>query len=190
MARFLKTLRTLHSYLGLIVLPWVIFFGLTGLYLNHPDVVLSVFPYKSYEDIGDSFTPRDIPLSAEDAAEIARTIWPQSEMLSIERDTYHGHDALIFTRKAGRIIVAVETGHYYAKSNLTNTLYSPSGDVMARKIYWNYVFGVFHRTGWLGWSLGTILADLTAIALIVLGFSGLGLWYLPKHKRFMRKFQA
>lgn len=49
------------------------------------------------------------------------------------------------------------------------------------------MFGVFHRTGWLGWSLGTILADITSLALIVFGLSGMVLWYLPKHKRFKRR---
>lgn len=187
MAKLLKLLRLVHSYLGLIALPWVIFFGVTGFYLNHPDIVLSAFPYKSYEDVGNEFPLREIPLTAEQAAEIARDIWPNSKMQSIERGTYHGHDVITFIREAGRIIVAVDTGHFYTKSNIKNTLYTPSGKVAARKIYWRYVFGVFHRTGWLGWSLGTILADLTALALIIFGCSGLALWYIPKHKRLMRR---
>ena len=187
MAKSLKILRTLHSYLGILALPWIIFFGVTGLYLNHPDTVLSLFPYKSYTDSAYEFEQLDAPLTAEQASEIARPIWPQSDMKAVERVKYHGYDTIHFVREAGTIIVAAETGHYYVKSNLKNTLYSPNGEALNRKIYWNYVLGVFHRTGWLGWSLGTILADITAITLIAFGLSGVTLWYLPRHKRFLRR---
>ncbi|SDJ33880.1 hypothetical protein [Lutimaribacter saemankumensis] len=108
-------------------------------------------------------------------------------MTSVSEVVYHGHDAIRFEREAGQIIVAVNTGHYYVKSRLKNLHYAPDGTLVGRKIYWNYVFGVFHRTGWLGWSLGTILADITSLALIVFGLSGMALWYLPKHKRFKRR---
>ena len=76
------------------------------------------------------------------------------------------------------------------KSRLQNKMFAPDGSLENRKIYWGYVFGVFHRTGWVGWSIGTVLADITAIALIIFGFSGLVLWYLPKHKRFKRRMRS
>ena len=97
------------------------------------------------------------------------------------------YDVIEFEREAGAIIVVSDTGHYYVKSRLQNKMFAPDGSLENRKIYWAYVFGVFHRTGWLGWSIGTVLADITAIALIIFGFSGLVLWYLPKHKRFKRR---
>ena len=30
-----RTLRTVHRWLGVMILPWVIAIGFTGLYLNH-----------------------------------------------------------------------------------------------------------------------------------------------------------
>lgn len=190
MAYVLKTLRTLHSWLGVIVLPWVIIFGISGFYLNHPDVVRSLLPFQAYDEQAFDFTPLPTALSTEQAADIARGIWPDSTMQSVTRIQYHGFDAIEFNRDAGRIIVVPETGHYYVKSNLQNKLFTPAGDMAARKIYWGYVLGVFHRTGWLGWSLGTILADITALALIGFGLTGIALWYLPRHKRLKRRLAA
>jgi len=190
MATTLKFLRTLHSWLGIVALPWVIFFGLTGFYLNHPDAVKSILPLTSYEDVGTQFVTLSQPLTEEDATEIAQGYWPDSPMKTVSEIVYHGHDAIKFEREAGQIIVAADTGHYYVKSNFRNLQFSPEGDLVGRKIYWNYVFGIFHRTGWLGWSLGTILADITSLALIVFGLSGMVLWYLPKHKRFKRRLRG
>ena len=51
----LKYVRLLHSWFGVIALPWVIFFGLTGFYLNHPDEVQSILPLQTYEDNADVF---------------------------------------------------------------------------------------------------------------------------------------
>ena len=187
MAATLKFLRKLHSWLGIIALPWVILFGVTGFYLNHPDVIRSILPLTSYEDVGSRFEVLPKPLTMEEAERIAQAYWPESQMKSVSKSVYHGHEAINFEREAGQIIVAVDTGHYYVKSRLKNLQFSPDGDLVGRKIYWNYVFGVFHRTGWLGWSLGTILADITSLALITFGVSGMVLWYLPKHKGLKRR---
>jgi len=182
----LKYVRLLHSWFGVIALPWVIFFGLTGFYLNHPDAVRTILPLQTYEDNADVFPSLAQPISTEAAADVARNYWPKSKMLSIKNIEYHGFEAFEFEREAGYIIVVKSTGHYYVKSRIQNKMYSPNGKLLERKIYWNYVFGVFHRTGWLGWSIGTILADITAFSLMIFGFSGLVLWYLPKHRRFKR----
>jgi hypothetical protein len=187
MAATLKFLRKLHSWLGIIALPWVILFGVTGFYLNHPDVIRAILPLTSYEDVGTRFEVLPKPLTMEEAEKIAQAYWPESQMKSVSKSVYHGHEAINFEREAGQIIVAVDTGHYYVKSRLKNLQFSPDGDLVGRKIYWNYVFGVFHRTGWLGWSLGTILADITSLALITFGISGMVLWYLPKHKGLKRR---
>ncbi|SDJ33857.1 hypothetical protein SAMN05421850_11425 [Lutimaribacter saemankumensis] len=61
MAATLKFLRTLHSWLGLIALPWVILFGFTGFYLNHGQAIRSVLPLVSYEDVGDRFATLPSP---------------------------------------------------------------------------------------------------------------------------------
>ncbi|NVK02875.1 MAG: PepSY domain-containing protein [Oceanospirillaceae bacterium] len=183
MGKIFRHLKTLHSWMGLIALPWVILFGLSGLYLNHPQLVSQILPDSAYGAEAEMFASLDVPLTPETAANIARQYWPESPMNAIRQIKYHGFDAVEFTRGAGRIIVAKETGHYYTKTNFQNVLYSPQGEAVDRKIYWNYLLGVFHRNGWFSQTIGTILADITAIILIAFGLSGITLWYLPRHKR-------
>jgi hypothetical protein len=36
--RALRAVRTIHMYIGLVLFPWVVFFGLTGMLFNHPGV--------------------------------------------------------------------------------------------------------------------------------------------------------
>lgn len=187
MAQVMKTLRIIHSYLGLIALPWVILFGVSGLYLNHPSLITNILPASAYSDNAEQFELLETPLSSEQAADIARAYFQDSPMKSIREIEYHGFDSIEFQREAGTIIVSKDTGHFYTKTNFQNVVHSSDGAVVDRKIYWNYFLGVFHRTGWFGWSIGTILADMTAFALIVFGLSGITLWYLPRHRRFKRK---
>jgi hypothetical protein len=37
-ARFMRVVRRLHMYLGLLLFPWVLFFGISGMLFNHPHV--------------------------------------------------------------------------------------------------------------------------------------------------------
>lgn len=187
MAQVLKVFRTIHSYLGIIALPWVILFGISGLYLNHPNLITNILPASSYSDTSEQFEPIETPLTSAQAADIARLYFQGSPMKSIREIEYHGFDSIEFQRESGTIIVSKETGHYYVKNNFQNVLHSADGVVVDRKIYWNYFLGVFHRTGWFGWSIGTILADITAFALIIFGISGMTIWYIPRHRRFKRK---
>ena len=90
-------------------------------------------------------------------------------------------------KQPGYVLVAIETGHYYVKSNYMRSTYAPDGTRLNVKIYWPYIFGVFHRTGWRDWSLSTIFADIIALSLVGFGLTGLFLWYLPKHKRIRRR---
>lgn len=71
--------------------------------------------------------------------------------------------------------------------NYMHSTYALNGTRLNVKIYWPYIFGVFHRTGWKDWSLSTIFADIIALALVGFGLTGLLLWYLPKHKRMRRR---
>lgn len=190
MGKIYRQLRNIHSWMGILSLPWIMLFGLSGLYLNHPQLVSSVLPSPNYSDNAETFAPLETPLTPEFAAVIAHKYWPDSPMKSIRQISYHGFDAIEFNREAGAIIVAKETGHYYTKTRYQNVLYSPTGEAVDRKFYWSYILGVFHRTGWFGWSIGTILADVTAIILIVFAFTGMALWYLPKHKKIKKRFTA
>ena len=186
MAHALKYLRTVHSWLGVLILPWVVLFGITGFYLNHPEIIRAISPYSNYEDNSSEFPRLQVPLTLEQSADIARNFWNDRQMIAIEEMNYHGHDAIRFQRDSGEIIIVPATGHYYLKTRFSNRMYSPEGELLGRKIYWDYLFGIFHRTGWLSRDIKTVFADITALALVVFGITGLALWYLPRHRRLKR----
>jgi uncharacterized iron-regulated membrane protein len=54
------------------------------------------------------------------------------------------------------------------------------------KIYWGAIFKGLHRAGWLGGGLGTWLADITSLAMVIFGMSGVVLGWAPRSRRISR----
>ena len=187
MLKVIRVTRTLHTWLGLLLLPWIIFFGITGFYLNHQNLVLNLLPSQEIDQSVIENLPVDRAITLAAAASIANNYWADEKAVAEHEVTYHGYQSWRFTKPSGYILVSKSTGHYYVKSNYMRSTYSPEGKRLHTKIYWGYIFGLFHRTGWLNWSLKTVLADIVSLSLIAFGASGLLTWYLPKHKRLMRK---
>lgn len=187
MSRVLRSLRLVHSWLGVLVLPWIVLFGLTGFYLNHERAVLALLPDGAYDESPLRDLRRELPVSQDEALLIAQQYWADQPVLALERVTYHDFLSWRVKKQPGYVLVAIETGHYYVKSNYMRSTYAPDGTRLNVKIYWPYIFGVFHRTGWRDWSLSTIFADIIALSLVGFGLTGLFLWYLPKHKRIRRR---
>ncbi|MFN3280590.1 MAG: hypothetical protein ACK40I_02810 [Tabrizicola sp.] len=46
----MRLLKTVHGWLGVIVLPWVIVIGLTGLFLNHEKLVMGWLEGEGYDE--------------------------------------------------------------------------------------------------------------------------------------------
>ena len=62
MSRVLRSLRLVHSWLGVLVLPWIVLFGLTGFYLNHERAVLSLLPDGAYDESPLRDLRRELPV--------------------------------------------------------------------------------------------------------------------------------
>ena len=72
----MRLLKTLHSWLGVIVLPWVLIIGLTGLYLNHERLVMGFLDRDGYdEDLFDTW-PGAAPLGPDQARALAERLYP------------------------------------------------------------------------------------------------------------------
>lgn len=177
---FERLLRTLHSWLGVLILPWIIIAGFTGLYMNHEDLVLSVLPDGN---VGASvFVDGGTVQDEASARTLAEARFGPVEGGKSKK--FEGRKALSFKTKDGsEVLVDLETGHLWQVGRYLVTLYAPDGTVLAHDLRRGRILTSLHERGWVGSALGTWLADITAGALMVFGLSGLYLFFAPRLRR-------
>lgn len=188
-AKFLRFLRFIHSWMGIIVVPWIIIIGATGLYLNHSRMIMSAIEGEPYDESRFVEWPLIEQMDVSHAEEVAAGIWPSEVVLEVQDGTYHKLASFILIKTSGRIIVTKQTGHYFVKTQRTRTTYAPDGDKLHRRIYWGSIFKQFHTDGWLGGTMGTWAADLTSIAMVIFGITGMIMWWIPRANKFRRAFR-
>jgi len=172
----IRVLKTVHGWLGILVLPWVLLMGLTGLYLNHSDLVYKFLPAPSYDEAQFDKWPARAPLNEAAARAVAGAAFPGEKLILLSGKTYHGRDVIQFEAETGRAIIATKTGHYWIKTRYKRRTYDPRGRLLDSKVYWDSLFKSLHARGWTtGW-LGTTFADITATALVIFGISGIFLF--------------
>jgi hypothetical protein len=179
----MRLLKTVHGWLGVIVLPWVIIIGLTGLFLNHERLVMGWLEGTAYDEAQFDVWPGAKSLTVTEAQSLAAGLFPGADLTPQDDATYHGRKAAIFDAEGTQVIVALETGHYWVKTDLTRMTYAPDGTVLETKTYWEGIFKRLHEQGWLTRTFGTWLADITAAAMVVFGLSGIVLFVVPRLRR-------
>ena len=179
-----RLLRTVHTWLGVLILPWVIMAGLTGLYMNHESLVLSIFPDG---DVGASqFGPGGAAQTEDSARVLAEGLF--GALGPARFKDYEGRGVVAFKEaEGGSVMVDLATGHVWADDRYVVTLYAPTGEVLASDRRWGRTLLSLHRRGWVGTGLGTWLADITASALMVFGASGLFLFAAPRLRRWKNR---
>ena len=183
MNRILRLLRTIHSWLGAIVMPWVVIIGATGFYLNHNNQIMALFGYVEFSETGfDRLHPAQ-PVTPEMARNLSLQVWPDANVQRTKELLYHGRPSYQALSYKGSLIVSRTTGHYYAKTPYTRRTFSPSSELLHTKYYWGPRLKELHESGWLGGGLQTWLADIVAIAMIFFGMSGFTLWLVPKVRK-------
>ncbi len=182
----LRTLRTVHGWLGILVLPWVIIIGMTGFYLNHSRTILNWVQGPAYNERTLLDWPGSKPVDEVEASLIASRYWSDVPFNEINAITYHDFPALQFRKTSGQVIVVKESGHYYVKTNYQRSTFAPDGTRVHHKYYWSSILGELHVRGWIGNTFGRWFADITALSMIVFGLSGMFLWWMPRSKRVKR----
>jgi len=179
----MRLLKTLHGWLGVLVLPWVIIIGLTGLFLNHEGLVLGWLDGGGYDEATFDAWPGAQPLTVDAARALAERLLP-GQSLTLDPDrSYHGREAASFDAVGIKVIVALKTGHYWVKTDFRRVTHAPDGTVLEAKTYWGAIFKRLHVRGWLTSTFGTWAADITAAAMVVFGLSGIVLFLMPRLRR-------
>lgn len=181
---FERFLKTLHSWLGVVILPWVVLAGLTGFYMNHGNLVLSLFPTDSMGP--ERFvTEQVVPQTRDSAWMLAETAAGAVDLSKTTR--YEGRAVFAFKGNGEDVYVDEQTGHYWLVKRYSRTLFAPDGAQIENDWRWGRILSSVHTRGWIGSTLGTWLADITAIALMVFGCSGLVLFFAPRLRKWKNK---
>ncbi len=186
--RTLGLLRKTHSLLGVFIFPLVLVAGFTGFYLNHSSSLFSFLASQKYDETQFSNWPDIVPTTVSSASALANKIWPKSEIIRLFRRDYHNRPSYFVETPDGTLIVSRETGHYFVKIGFTRTTYDPNGKLLNEKFYWGAMFKSLHVRGWPSDRFGTLLGDITSIALMLFAISGAIVWWTPRIRRFRRKF--
>lgn len=182
---FERLLKTIHSWLGVMILPWVVAAGFTGLYMNHADLVLSLFPDTAHYDASlFDASPLARPVDEAAALAIAGAVVPGGE-LALQDDEDWFHDRHVYSFDAGDyyVIVDRQTGFVWTNGRYRTQTFTPEGARIHTRVRWGRVLSSIHERGWVGSDLGTWLADIAAGALVVFGLSGLVLFVAPRVRR-------
>lgn len=181
---FERLVKTLHSWLGVLILPWVVAIGFTGLYMNHDDLILSIFPTEHYATDGFDSSPLARPQDEASAAAMAARLAPGADLfLDDEEDRFRHRDVFIFDAGDVDVIVDRATGFAWTDSRYMTRTYAPDGTWLHTRVRWSRVLSSIHERGWVGTAMGTWLADITAGALVIFGLSGLVLFAMPRLRR-------
>ena len=178
-----RSLKTIHSWLGVLILPWILAIGLTGLYLNHWEFVNRALVPANYDEAQFDRWPSPMQQDLQSSFQLADKLWPDREVRNAEFAEYHERTA--WTLQAGRtkLIVDLATGHYWVKTRFKRRTYTPEGTLLHTKIYWGALLKSIHEYGWLDRRFGTWLADITAAAMVLFGLSGIYLFTAPRLRR-------
>ncbi|MCB1337920.1 MAG: PepSY domain-containing protein [Maritimibacter sp.] len=178
-----RVLKTVHGWLGIFVLPFLVAIGLTGLALNHWGLVDAMLSPPDYDEARFDAWPDPVAQGLPDALALARTLWPDAAMTDAKPTTYHDRDAWELSGGGHDLIVDAATGHYWVKTRLRRETYAPDGTLLHSRFYWGTLFKTIHERGWVDARFGTWLADITAGAMVLFGVSGLYLFLAPRLRR-------
>ncbi|HEY9043912.1 MAG TPA: PepSY-associated TM helix domain-containing protein, partial [Rheinheimera sp.] len=164
-----KMMRAIHSYSSMLVLVLLLFFAITGITLNHPDLIISQAGQVSQQselELPPYLQLAELPESAAEQAEIAAQFrdWLSQEhqlKASVFSYTFEIDDMLLeldFKRPAGYATVMVDFSTGMAELDME------FGGYLA-------LLNDLHKgrnagTSWI------LLIDLTAIACIVFALTG------------------
>lgn len=180
-------IRAFHRWLGLLLFPWVLAYGITGLYMNHGDIVLSIFPQDQIDQMIVEDSPGFQPDEATATAWAKKTAYADL-MRGMKEGRYHDHAAWIVTLSDRSELIAFKNSKQYVyKTRYGRWLYAPDHSIIDSHTYWPRILREVHERGMVSSPSGTFFADAFSIGLILFALSGILAFALPRLAR-MRRF--
>jgi hypothetical protein len=189
MSGFLRACQAVHGWLGIFVIPWVLAIGATGFYLNHAKMFTALLGQEKF--IESELKPLSLPPpgTEQTARLLGKKIWPNESVTTVTKKFYKGQQSFFLKMARGTIIVPISANFYYIKTRYIRRTFGGDGELIYTKYYWKRALKDIHKTGWLGGGLGTWLADMVAIAMMVFGVTGVFMWSAPRIRRLLRRFK-
>lgn len=179
-----RMLKNVHSWLGVLILPWVVAAGFTGFSMNHRDLVLAQLPFgAAYDAALFDGAPLARPVDEAGAERIAALVAPGAELFPDGAVMVKGRPAFVFVGGDFGVTVDAATGYARSEGRYVTQTHAPDGERVHTRIRWSRVLSSVHERGWVGSALGTWLADIAAGALVVFGLTGLVLFVAPRLRR-------
>lgn len=180
-----RALRSLHAWLGALILPWIVLAGLTGLYMNHRDTVLALLPAETLPLASEyEIVPGLIVVPSPESARSIAALYRPDVALRIKRsDRYRNRTVWIVDAGRDDVIIDRATGFVWLRERYRISAFAPDGTALGAERRWSAILSSLHQRGWIGEGLGRLLADITAIALVAFGISGTVLFYAPRLRR-------
>ena len=180
-----RALKTLHGWLGFVILPWIVMAGVTGLYQNHPNMVLGLMPTASVEGVLLESQPAR-PTGLPEVRALSETVIGVSIAIASET-RFKSRSVYRVTGPQADLYVDQATGGYWVSGAYSQSLYAADGARIGTAIKWSKVLSALHKRGWLSHQFGSWPADIAAGALVVFGLSGLFLFIAPRIRRFRNR---
>lgn len=188
--RCLQLCRTMHSWLGVIIMPWILIIGATGFFLNHERLVLETVGQMPLSSAQLAGLPQ-YSITEEMASNIATITWPEEPVGETGKTKYRGRITYVFKKNSGVVLVpAQQTSHYFVRSGLREQAYAMDGTLIHTHYNLKSLLKSLHERGWIGKTLGTWLADIVAGAMVFFSFTGIIMWSVPKLRRIRRRFAS
>lgn len=168
-----RSLRKIHRTLGIFVMPLLLVVALTGLYLNHSNQIYPLLRGAPFDEATFEQDPAARVTDVSAAATISVGVFGNEPVNELQETRYHGRDVFRFKMHSGDVIVVKATGHYWVKTKYVRETFNPDGLKLDHKTYWGRIFKEMHTGIVPGGTLGTILSDIVAAALLFFSLSGL-----------------
>ena len=178
----MRWIKILHGWMGVLVLPWVIIFGLTGFFLNHQNL----FGEWPDADLLQQALPQDSTgrlATKEQVESWVQTIRPGVEMKSMQQGDLNGVLAWQIEITGGTLTAPVNSSSYFEVTQMQVRLLDGQNSVVRRDLNWKHISRELHVHGWLSDAPGTLIADAFSFILVGFGVSGLALWGWPRLRR-------